>query len=108
MDTYLTGNPSITFLNRESIIQYVNLTDEISIDENREVVENREVYENRKITNDDDCPVNLEKIEKNEEYILCSTCNKNFKINMYDYILKNKKCPHCRCTITNIKKYINI
>lgn len=42
------------------------------------------------------CSVTIETIERNDNYIHCIMCNKNFKEISIEWITKSNNCPHCR------------
>ncbi len=63
---------------------------------------------NKIIEGDNECPIALELIDKNDKYLSCETCYKNFKDDIIELWLKeNKNCPYCRSQWTNKIIYIN-
>ena len=60
-----------------------------------------------------ECPVTLCQIEKNQKYCICQTCNYNFSLESLE-IIKNAslclKCPLCQCgwNPEDTKIYINV
>ena len=46
---------------------------------------------NKIIEGDNECPVTLELIDKNDTYISCETCHKNFKDDIIKLWLKENK-----------------
>ncbi len=42
----------------------------------------------------EECPVTTENINGN--YLKCKTCSYCFSLEIKDWIIKDKKCPHCR------------
>jgi len=71
---------------------------------------NEECYLNK--YTDEECCISYEKININNNYTICNTCNKQY---LYENLLiwfntqetYEKTCPHCRQFWTNKKVYIN-
>lgn len=65
-------------------------------------------YTIKKLIGDNECPINFLTIEKNDKYLCCNTCQKNFLPDItVDFIRQCRKCPHCKNEFMNIEIFIN-
>jgi hypothetical protein len=117
-DTFLTGNPQITFF-RTTYRRHTNFANVEPLDHVQfNDIEYENIYDINKWTikfviiletdRNMECPINLEPINLNDQYCRCSQCKHNFsKEALVEAFKTNHTCPMCRSEWNDKTVYVN-